>query len=86
MKLRLYYEERNFGPGVAGLMRLVRGRGSLAAVARRCIWPIQGLEDHTPRRGGPGISADGGRNAAKNGGATVPDRRAKRFKQGTCSL
>ncbi len=24
MKLRLYYEERNFGPGVAGLMQLVR--------------------------------------------------------------
>ena len=26
MKLRLYYEERNFGPGVAGLMQLVRER------------------------------------------------------------
>ena len=34
MKLRLYYEERNFGPGVAGLMQLVRERGSLAAACQ----------------------------------------------------
>ena len=34
MKLRLYYEERNFGPGVAGLMQLVRERGSLSAACQ----------------------------------------------------
>lgn len=34
MKLRVYYEERNFGPGVAGLMVLIREKGSLSAACK----------------------------------------------------
>lgn len=33
-RLRVYYEERNFGPGVAELMELVRQQGSLAAACK----------------------------------------------------
>lgn len=33
-RLRVYYEERNFGPGVAELMELVRKYGSLAAACK----------------------------------------------------
>lgn len=34
MRLRVYYEERNFGPGVASLMKLVREQGSLSAACK----------------------------------------------------
>lgn len=34
MRLRIYYEERCFGPGVAALMQLVREQGSLASACQ----------------------------------------------------
>ncbi|MFR5601678.1 MAG: winged helix-turn-helix domain-containing protein [Lachnospiraceae bacterium] len=34
MRLRLYYQERNFGPGVAVLMELVKEKGSLSAACK----------------------------------------------------
>jgi len=34
IRMRMYYEEKNFGPGVASLMTLVKEKGSLSAATR----------------------------------------------------
>ncbi len=34
IRMRIFYEEKNFGPGVASLMTLVKEKGSLSAATR----------------------------------------------------
>ena len=80
MKLRLYYEERNFGPGVAGLMQLVRERGSLAAACQEMhmayskAWKIihKAEEDL-------GFPLMEGKRGGESGGATVLTEEGEAF-------
>lgn len=88
MKLRLYYEERNFGPGVAGLMQLVRERGSLAAACQEMhmayskAWKI--IHKAEEDLGFPLMEGKQRRRERRRHGS---DRRGRSvFKQGICSL
>lgn len=72
MRLRIYYEERNFGPGVASLMKLVKEQGSLSAACQEMhmayskAWKIihKAEEDL-------GFSLMEGRRGGERGGNTV---------------
>lgn len=80
MKLRIFYEERNFGPGVAALMQLVDQLGSLSAachsmhMAYSKAWKIisKAQEDL-------GFSLMEGKRGGENGGATVLTEEGKAF-------
>lgn len=72
MRLRLYYEERNFGPGVSALMQLVKERGSLSAACQEMhmayskAWKIiQKAEEDL------GFPLMEGKRGGENGGTTV---------------
>ncbi len=72
MRLRVYREERNFGPGVAELMQLVKEKGSLSAAVKEMhmshskAWKIikRAEEDL-------GVSLMSGQSGGENGGKTV---------------
>ncbi|WP_077611807.1 winged helix-turn-helix domain-containing protein [Clostridium sp. Marseille-P2415] len=72
IRIRVFYEERNFGPGVAGLMKLVRERGSLAAACQEMhmayskAWKIINKAEADL-----GFSLMEGRRGGENGGTTV---------------
>ena len=72
MRLRVYREEKNFGPGVAELMQLVREKGSLSAAVKEMhmayskAWKIikRAEEDL-------GFSLMEGQSGGEHGGRTV---------------
>lgn len=80
MKLRVYYEERSFGPGVASLMQLVDELGSLSAACQAMhmayskAWKIisRAQEDL-------GFSLMEGKRGGENGGATALTEEGKAF-------
>ncbi len=72
MKLRLYRRERDFGPGVTGLMQLVKEKGSLSAATKEMgmayskAWKIiKHAEEDL------GITLMEGRSGGNSGGGTV---------------
>ncbi len=80
LRIRLFYEERNFGPGVSGLMALVRERGSLSAACQEMhmayskAWKIihKAEEDL-------GFQLMEGRRGGEYGGATVLTEKGEAF-------
>lgn len=80
MRLRLYYEERNFGPGVSALMQLVKERGSLSAACQEMhmayskAWKIihKAEEDL-------GFSLMEGKRGGESGGTTVLTEQGEAF-------
>lgn len=80
MRLRLYYEERNFGPGVALLMKLVRELGSLSGACKEMhmayskAWKIihKAEEDL-------GFSLMEGRRGGESGGTTILTEEGEAF-------
>ena len=80
LKLRIYYEERNFGPGVAALMKLVREKGSLSAACQELhmayskAWKIINKAE-----GDLGFSLMEGRRGGENGGTTVLTPQGEKF-------
>ncbi|ADL03656.1 winged helix-turn-helix domain-containing protein [Lacrimispora saccharolytica] len=80
LKLRIYYEERNFGPGVASLMKLVRERGSLSAACQELnmayskAWKIINKAEEDL-----GFSLMEGRRGGENGGTTVLTEEGETF-------
>ncbi|MFT4104595.1 MAG: LysR family transcriptional regulator [Lacrimispora sp.] len=80
LRIRLFYEERNFGPGVVGLMTLVRERGSLSAACQEMhmayskAWKIihKAEEDL-------GIELMEGRRGGEHGGTTVLTEKGEDF-------
>ncbi|MDR1550508.1 MAG: LysR family transcriptional regulator [Hungatella sp.] len=80
LKLRVYYEERNFGPGVADLMRLVRERGSLSAACQELhmayskAWKIINKAEEDL-----GFSLMEGRRGGENGGTTILTEEGEKF-------
>lgn len=80
MKLRIYYEERNFGPGVASLMQYVDELGSLSAACQKMhmayskAWKIiSKAQDDL------GFSLMTGKRGGENGGATILTEEGKAF-------
>ncbi|GLC82006.1 winged helix-turn-helix domain-containing protein [Lacrimispora brassicae] len=80
LKLRVYYEERNFGPGVASLMKLVRERGSLSAACQELhmayskAWKIVNKAEEDL-----GFSLMEGRRGGENGGTTILTEEGETF-------
>lgn len=80
LKLRVYYEERNFGPGVADLMKLVRERGSLSEACQELhmayskAWKIIKKAEADL-----GFSLMEGRRGGENGGTTVLTVQGEKF-------
>ena len=80
LKLRVYYEERNFGPGMASLMKLVRERGSLSAACQELkmayskAWKIINRAEEDL-----GFSLMEGKRGGENGGATVLTEEGEKF-------
>lgn len=80
LKLRVYYEERNFGPGVADLMKLVRERGFLSAACQELhmayskAWKIINKAEEDL-----GFSLMEGRRGGENGGNTVLTPQGEKF-------
>jgi len=80
LRIRLFYEERNFGPGVSGLMALVRERGSLSAACQEMhmayskAWKIihKAEEDL-------GFQLMEGRRGGEYGGTTVLTEKGEAF-------
>lgn len=80
MRLRVYYEEPNFGPGVSSLMSLVKEKGSLSAACQEMnmayskAWKIihKAEEDL-------GFSLMKGRRGGENGGNTALTPEGERF-------
>ncbi|MEY8352416.1 LysR family transcriptional regulator [Lachnospiraceae bacterium 54-53] len=72
LRLRIFYEERNFGPGVAELMKYVRERGSLSAACQEMnmayskAWKIVNKAEEDL-----GFSLMEGKRGGENGGTTV---------------
>lgn len=80
MKLRLYYEERNFGPGVSALMQLVKECGSLSAACQKMhmayskAWKIiHKAEDDL------GFPLMEGKRGGESGGTTVLTEQGEAF-------
>jgi len=80
LKLRVYYEERNFGPGMASLMKLVRERGSLSAACQELhmayskAWKIINRAEEDL-----GFSLMEGKRGGENGGTTVLTGEGEKF-------
>ena len=80
MRLRVYREEKNFGPGVAELMQLVREKGSLSAAVKEMhmayskAWKIikRAEEDL-------GFSMMEGQSGGEHGGKTVLTKEGEEF-------
>lgn len=80
MRLRLFYEERNFGPGVAQLMALVDELGSLSAACKEMkmsyskAWKIiKAAQDDL------GLTLMEGTRGGEYGGQTVLTEEGKAF-------
>lgn len=80
LRVRVYYEERNFGPGVAALMKLVRERGSLSAACKELrmayskAWKIINKAEEDL-----GLSLMEGRRGGENGGTTILTEEGEKF-------
>ncbi|MFT3984574.1 MAG: LysR family transcriptional regulator [Lachnospiraceae bacterium] len=80
MRLRVYRHERNFGPGVAELMQLVREKGSLSAAVKQMhmayskAWKIIKLAEEDL-----GFTLMEGQSGGKHGGKTVLTKEGEEF-------
>jgi len=80
LRLRVFYEERNFGPGVASLMKYVREKGSLSAACQEMhmayskAWKIVNKAEADL-----GFSLMEGRRGGENGGTTILTAKGEEF-------
>lgn len=80
MRLRVYRKERNFGPGVVSLMKLVEEKGSLSAACKEMhmsyskAWKIINEAEQDL-----GFSLMEGRSGGESGGRTVLTEKGRTF-------
>lgn len=80
IRVRVFHEERNFGPGVAALMKLVRERESLSAACKEMemayskAWKIINKAEEDL-----GFSLMVGKRGGQNGGTTILTAEGEEF-------